>query len=85
MTCKFQEGETVRLTKDHPALGLKAGDTGTVWAVYSSSPTSYEVTFRDDDGMSFDMLCYEEELVPTAVLTEMIFGVSSVPTGVESA
>ncbi len=58
----FQEGETVAVKANYPSLGLRAGDTGTVWALYQSEPPAYEVTFRDRDGREFDMTVYEEEI-----------------------
>jgi hypothetical protein len=59
---KFHEGQSVSLLADYPALGLKAGDTGVVWAAYATDPASYEVTFRHQSGDAFDMTVGEIEI-----------------------
>ena len=59
---KFQVGQSVALTEDHPALGLRAGDKGTVWALYDTEPAAYEVTFRDRGGLEFDVTLAQDEL-----------------------
>ncbi len=63
---KFSEGACVALKNDNPQLGLVAGDTGVVWALYETQPPAYEVTFRTQDGEEFDALTYEEELTEPA-------------------
>ena len=60
---KFTEGACVAIKADNPALGLTAGDTGKVWALYDTQPPAYEVTFCSQGGNEFDALMYEEELV----------------------
>lgn len=62
MRCRFDQGAEVALREDHPALGLKAGARGTVWARYDREPPAYEVTFRDGDGRAFDVLMDEDEV-----------------------
>ena len=64
---KFSEGACVALKNDNPQLGLVAGDTGVVWALYETQPPAYEVTFRTRDGEEFDALTYEEELTEPTV------------------
>jgi hypothetical protein len=61
---KFQYGETVTLKEDHPGVGLRAGDTGVVVALYQMDPPAYDVTFCDLDGREFDGFLYEEDLEP---------------------
>jgi len=60
---KFREGEAVSLRADHPALGIKAGEIGVVWAAYATEPASYEVTFRRSDDDEFDMTVMEGDLL----------------------
>ncbi len=68
---KFTEGSTVAIKNDNPQLGLIAGDTGVVWAMYDIQPPAYEVTFSPADGDEFDALMYEEELAePAAVIMQ---------------
>ncbi len=64
---KFQEGACVAIKSDNPRLGLVAGETGTVWALYETQPPAYEVTFSSQDGGEFDALMYEEELTEPTV------------------
>ena len=59
---KFHEGKRVAVKNDNPQLGLVAGETGTIWALYDTQPPAYEVTFSPQDGNAFDALMYEEEL-----------------------
>ncbi len=59
---RFNEGERVALCSSYPELGLKAGDTGTIWCLYATDPPQYEVTFRDSAGVEFDMTVEESEL-----------------------
>ena len=59
---QFREGECVALKNDNPTLGLIAGETGKIWALYDSHPPSYEVTFCPQNGSEFDALMSEEEL-----------------------
>lgn len=65
---KYGEGTIVALKDDNPTLGLKAGDRGTVWALYDVRPPAYEVTFQSHEGGAFDTLVGEDEL--TAPTTE---------------
>jgi hypothetical protein len=59
---KFREDELVALRRDLPQHGLRAGDLGTVWALYATEPPSYEVTFRLPDGSNLGMIMDEDEL-----------------------
>ncbi|MGI4789524.1 MAG: hypothetical protein ACRYFS_11815 [Janthinobacterium lividum] len=59
---KFAEGAQVAIKSDNATLGLMAGDIGKVWALYSTEPPAYEVTFCAQDS-EFDALMYEDELV----------------------
>lgn len=63
MSAEYKENQTIAIRDDHPKLGLKSGDTGRIWALYSTEPPAYEVTFRDADGRDFDMMLYESELM----------------------
>ena len=65
---KFHEGQSVALREDHLSLGLKAGDTGVVWALYATEPPAYEVTFGGSDDVAFDMTVTEEEVEEVDVL-----------------
>jgi len=76
MQFKFHEGESVRLKADHPVLGLKAGDTGRVWALYAAESPSYEVTFHPAEGDTFDVTLSEEELL-SANSSPASFGISA--------
>lgn len=60
---RFREGQNVQLARDYPALGLKSGDKGTIWALYDVQPPSYEVTFRGPNGEPLDMTVEEPELL----------------------
>ena len=60
---RFSDGEVVATTEDYSELGLNVGDTGVVWAFYSTTPPAYEVTFQGQDGEPFDMTMSEDELV----------------------
>ncbi len=64
---KFNEGAQVALKTDNPVLGLTAGDSGTIWALYDTQPPAYEVTFRPQNGEEFDALMYEDELTDPAI------------------
>ena len=65
---KFSEGDSVALTEDHPSLGLRAGDIGIVWMMYTTTPLAYDVTFSGINGEDFDMVLEEDELtVPSAI------------------
>ncbi len=59
---KFHDGQTVALMKDYPELGLKAGDTGIVWTMYSLDPPAYEVTMQCSNGEKLDVTVTEDEL-----------------------
>jgi len=52
---RYHEGETVAVRQDWPELGLKAGDTGKIWALYTLESPSYEVNFETADGETFDL------------------------------
>lgn len=67
---KFSEGAQVALKTDNPVLGLSAGDSGTLWALYDTQPPAYEVTFRPQNGEQFDALMYEDELTALAIAVE---------------
>lgn len=71
MMFQFAEGATVALKANDPALDLNAGTPGTVWALYNSSPPSYEVTFVGKDGEEFDVTMSEEELTVPSVTREL--------------
>ena len=62
MKFRFDDGAEVLLREDRPALDLKAGACGRVWARYEREPPAYEVTFRGADGHDFDALMDEDEL-----------------------
>jgi len=66
---KFTEGAIVAIKNDNPQLGLVAGDTGVVWALYDIEPPAYEVTFSPRNGEEFDALMYEQELTEPAVVS----------------
>jgi hypothetical protein len=66
---KFTEGAIVAVKKDNPQLGLVAGDTGVVWAMYDIEPPAYEVTFSPQNGEEFDALMYEQELTEPAAVS----------------
>ena len=59
---KFAEGACVAIKNDNLALGLAAGETGKIWALYDTQPPAYEVAFRTQDGAEFDALMHEDEL-----------------------
>ena len=56
------DGDTVVLLLDKPGVDLKKGALGTVWAIYSTDPTSYEVTFTDSKGVVFDYHALNEDV-----------------------
>jgi hypothetical protein len=59
--------EIVRLKRDHPDEGLKAGDCGVVWGVYGREPDGpflYEANFFNERGEAIEMM-FEEEDVET--------------------
>ena len=60
---RFAEGEAVSATEEYPLIGLKPGDVGIIWALYTTTPPGYEVTFQTEDGELFDITMSEEELV----------------------
>jgi hypothetical protein len=59
---KFHEGQSVALREDRPSLGLKAGDTGVVWALYATEPPAYEVAFGRSVDVAVDMTDTEDEV-----------------------
>lgn len=70
---KFEQGACVAIKNDNAMLGLAAGETGTIWALYDTQPPAYEVTFRTQDSDEFDALMYEEELTETTVEQKAAF------------
>lgn len=68
---KFQEGDTVAVKSGSPTLGLAAGDTGTVWAIYDTQPPAYEVICQSSDGDEFSMVLSEDELVASTAVPEI--------------
>ncbi len=56
------------IKNDNPQLGLVAGDTGVVWAMYDIQPPAYEVTFSPQNEDEFDALMHEEELAEPAAV-----------------
>lgn len=60
---RFAEGEAVAATEEYPLIGLKPGDVGIIWALYTTTPPGYEVTFQTEDNEPFDITMSEEELV----------------------
>ncbi len=63
---QYREGTTVAIKNDMPGLTLKAGDAGTIWALYDMQPPMYEITFRASDGQDFDLTLSEEEITEVA-------------------
>lgn len=68
MLFTFAEGATVAVKNDNPQLGLVAGDTGVLWALYDITPPAYEVTFSPQNGEEFDALMYEQELTEPTII-----------------
>ncbi len=68
---KFAEGASVALTEDHPSLGLRAGDIGIIWVMYTTTPPAYDVTFSSANGEKFDMVLDEDELTVPSALREL--------------
>ncbi len=66
MMFRFAEGEAVAATEEYPLIGLKPGDVGIIWALYTTTPPAYEVTFQTEDGRPFDITMSEDELVAVA-------------------
>ena len=64
---QFSENAVVALKTDEPGLDLDAGTTGVIWALYTTTPPSYEVTFEGKDGRKFDVTMAEDELVAVPV------------------
>ena len=60
---RYKEGQRVAIRESRSALGLKAGDTGGVWAIYDLESPEYEVTFHGPDGSRFDVTLTDEELM----------------------
>ena len=63
---RFHEKQPVILTQDYQEIGLPAGAEGTIWALYQTTPPSYEVTFRLPDGSDLDLTLGENEIVTRA-------------------
>ncbi len=60
----FAEYQVVRLSRDIPEEGLKAGARGAVVMVYPQrpeSPREYEVEFTDEDGGTLALLTLPED------------------------
>ncbi len=63
---RFEGGEIVRLKKDYPDDGVKAGDCGVVWGVYVNDWLFYEASFFGADGNTPDIMfedCEVEEAI----------------------
>jgi len=60
---QFSENTVVALRADEPGLDLDAGTRGVIWALYTTTPPSYEVTFEGKDGRKFDVTMAEDELI----------------------
>ena len=69
---RYSEDTIVALAADDPGLDLDAGTTGVVWALYNTTPPSYEVTFTGKDGLKFDVTMSEDELTEPAVTRELV-------------
>lgn len=69
MIFTFAEGATVAVKSDNQQLGLVAGETGVIWALYDIAPPAYEVTFSPQNGDEFDALMYEQELTEPALIS----------------
>jgi hypothetical protein len=61
----IQELDTVELTKSLPNVGLKAGDTGAVVAVYRGGE-GYAVEFFDADGDTLAVVTVTKDFVRPA-------------------
>lgn len=60
----FAEYQVVRLSRDLPAEGLKAGARGAVLMVHPrrpDSPREYEVEFVDEEGATLALLTLAED------------------------
>ena len=60
----FAEYQVVRLTRDIPEEGLKAGALGAVVMIYPQwpeSPREYEVEFTDEEGGTLALLTLPED------------------------
>lgn len=60
----FAEYQVVRLSRDIPEEGLKAGARGAVVMVYPrrpETPREYEVEFTDEDGATLALLTLPED------------------------
>ena len=75
---KLVEGAVVAIKNDNPQLGLVAGDTGIIWALYDIEPPAYEITFRLQNGEEFDALMYETELVEPAIASRQEHSLAAV-------
>ena len=53
---KFQEYDTVRLSRDIPEENLSRGSTGAILMVYDSDPPEFEVEFTDSVGNTVALL-----------------------------
>lgn len=47
---KFNDLDDVRVTRDYPDCGIKAGDTGTIIFVFTYPDEAYEVEFSNGKG-----------------------------------
>jgi hypothetical protein len=63
MSFRFDEGSQVIVREDHPELDLSAGAVGVVWTHYRRNPPAYDVTFKGPDGVEFDAMMEEDELL----------------------
>lgn len=62
MKHRFQVGDAVTLREDRCELGLSKETLGVVWALYATTPPSYDVTFVMADGEEFDAVFSEPEI-----------------------
>lgn len=71
---KFREGQSVALREGRPSLGLKSGDTGVVWALYTAGPPAYEVTFDRSDDVTLDLTVTDDEVEAVDISTSKAVG-----------
>jgi hypothetical protein len=70
---RFWGNEIVRLKKDRPDAGLKAGDCGVVWGVYDMKPPLFEASFFDENGENTDMMFEEQDVEEVLDIKEATF------------
>jgi hypothetical protein len=59
---KFKEDDRVALCATNPYSDLNLEGEGVVFALYNSDPPSYEVNWKDVNGVSIGMVMDEEEI-----------------------